>query len=526
MILIKPYQKFSNKRIMKTNLKLTICALLLMICGISQPVLSQSVAPSAVLNHKTNATSEEIQKLKEAVETNPDSLSVHRAYIKAMGTGFDTYNPSLVAQYKKWMEKYPKNINFPFAIGEALWHSELPQAKEYLLKVVQMDPKNATAWCYLSLDAARWGQQDKSQEYMHKASLADPSDAGYAFYDLNIMEDGATAVSSQKVFDFTKRFPDNERGAEALYWLAERSANKNDKIKYFEKLRELYPPAKFNWSLGGMSELWAVYIETDPEKAQVLATAFGDTDKDWTLMKSFNENILQERKLVAANKYADATALLAQTQKPGYPNVDGFFYAEEAAVLDKAGNTRAAYDTVIAKFAKKPTDELLAAAEMYGKKMGKSKVQVQEDVKALRYSAATMAPLFNLGLYTSNGKLNLADLKGKVVLLTFWFPGCGPCRGEFPHFQAVMNGYKDNPKVAFVGINVAPGQDPYVMPFLRNTKYTFIPLHGTEAEEKAYKVQGEPENFLIDQNGKIMFNDFMIEGNNHRTLELMINSLL
>jgi|GEM_PF-6017691 len=47
-----------------------------------------------------------------------------------------------------------------------------------------------------------------------------------------------------------------------------------------------------------------------------------------------------------------------------------------------------------------------------------------------------------------------------------------------------------------------------------------------EAEEKAYKVQGEPENFLIDQNGKIVFDDFMIEGNNHRTFELMINSLL
>jgi len=510
---------------MKTNLKLTICALLLIICGISQPVLSQTVTPAKAAP-KPKATPQEIQKLKEAVEAHPDSLSAHRAYIKAMGTGFATYNPALVAQYKKWIAKYPNNINFPFAIGEGLWNSELPQAKEYLLKVVQMDPKNAKAWFYLSIDADRWGQQDKSQEYMHKASLADPSDAGYAFYYLNSMENEDPAIYSQKVFDFTKRFPDNERGAQALYWLAERSLNNDDKIKYFEKLRELYPPAKFGWSADGMYSLWTAYIETDPEKAQALANAVGDTDKYWRQIKSLNENIIQERKLVAANKYAEAEALLAKTKIPQYFGVDDFFYIEEASVLDKAGNAKGAYDSVAARFAKMPTDKLLAAAELYGEKLGKSKTDVEKDIQNIRNSTAKPAAPFNLGLYTSNGKLSLDDLKGKVVLVTFWFPGCGPCRGEFPHFQAVMNGYKKNPKVAFIGINVSPEQDPYVVPFMRNTKYSFIPLHGTDETTKDYGVRGEPTNFLIGPNGNIVYKDFRIEGDNHRTLELMINSLL
>jgi hypothetical protein len=80
--------------------------------------------------------------------------------------------------------------------------------------------------------------------------------------------------------------------------------------------------------------------------------------------------------------------------------------------------------------------------------------------------------------------------------------------------------------VVFIGINVAPEQDPYVVPFMQNTKYTFIPLHGIDGTTKDYHVQGEPTNFLIDQNGKIVFTDFRIEGDNHRTLELMVNSLL
>jgi thiol-disulfide isomerase/thioredoxin len=505
---------------MKIKFSHQLCLILFIIAWICQPALSQSVTPAGT-GKKSQATPQEIQKLKVAVEANPDSLKTHAAYIKAVGLN----NPELVVQYKKWMEKYPNNVNFPFAIGEALWDSELPQAKPYLLKVVQMDPKNATAWFYLSIDADRWGQQELSKEYMQKANLADPSNAGYAFYYLNSMEDEDPATYSQKVFDFTKRFPDNERGAQALYWLAERSVNNNDKIKYFEALRNLYPPAKFSWSASGMSSLWAAYIEVDPAKAQSLANEAGGDDKYWKVMKAFNENIIQERKLAENHKYSDAATLLAQTKKPRYPNVDDFFYTEEAAVLDKAGNTKGAYDSLAAKFANMPTDKLLAITESYGEKLGKSKTDVEKDIQAIRGSNAKPAAPFNLGLYTGNGKLSLDDLKGKVVLVTFWFPGCGPCRGEFPHFQAVMNEYKDQ-QVAFIGINVAPEQDPYVIPFMQNTKYTFIPLRGIDGTTKDYGVRGEPTNFLIDQNGKIVFQDFRIEGDNHRTLELMINSLL
>lgn len=149
-----------------------------------------------------------------------------------------------------------------------------------------------------------------------------------------------------------------------------------------------------------------------------------------------------------------------------------------------------------------------------------------KDIETIRNSTAVAAYPFELDLYTSNGKLNLKDLKGKVVLLTFWFPGCSPCREEFPHFQAVINNFKSD-NVVYVGINVDPEQDPYVIPVMENNKYSFIPLRGTSAlASKNYSVQGEPENFLIDKDGKIIFRSFRIDNTNHRTLELMISSLL
>jgi len=500
---------------MKNKLKYTAWAILLMLDFAAGQALAQTPAPSAA------ASVDDIKKAQAAVESNPDSLKAHTKYIYAMGIN----NPQLTDQYKVWMAKYPKNANFPLALGTAYYDAELPQAKDYLLKVAAMQPKNAEVWSMLSIDAFRWGQTDLSTEYMRKASEADPANADYACYYLMTFEDGDPVAYKQMVFDFVKRFPASERGAQALYWLGVRDTNINDKISYFEMLRKLYPPQKFNWSAYGMIELADVYLQTDPNKALALISEMVD-DKDWQLRKQVAESLLQINKLEQQQSYKDAITLLNQVKLPRYNNVSDFIALKKASLQEKAGDVKAAYDSLAVKFAKLPTDQLDTALAVYGAKIGKDKVQVAKDVAALRYSTAVAAYPFDLGLYTTEGKLNLNDLKGKVVLLTFWFPGCGPCRGEFPHFQAVIDKFKGQ-DVVYVGINVLPQQDPYVLPFMQNTKYSFIPLRGTEAfAEKNYKVRGEPENFLIDKDGKIIFKHFRIDGSNHRTLEMMIGSLL
>lgn len=100
------------------------------------------------------------------------------------------------------------------------------------------------------------------------------------------------------------------------------------------------------------------------------------------------------------------------------------------------------------------------------------------------------------------------------------------CRGEFPYFQKVVNQFDKN-DLMYVGINVLPDQDKYVLSFMKGTKYTFIPLKGSEQWAKEnYKVRGEPTNFLIDKNGIIQYNNFRTDGSNAETLKLMIQSLL
>eukprot|EP01037_Dinobryon_pediforme_P008386 gene8386-8473_t len=393
------------------------------------------------------ASTAEIQKALETAEAYPDSLKAYKSYIYAMGLN----NPLLGAQYKVWTAKYPKKVTIPLAFGTVYYNAEMAQAKEYLLKAAAIEPQNADIWFRLSEDAARWGQDDLSIDYIKKATLADPTNIDYAC---------AYLMSFRNAKDAT---------------------NIKDKIKYLEELRNLYPPQKSSWSSSGMTLLADAYLQTDPQKALIFIDEM-EQDQD----------------------YKQAIVKIDQIKLPSVNQISEFILLKKASLQEKAGETEAGYRSLALAFAKNPTDQLDTALELFGEKTGKDKVLVMNDIHRLRASTAVPAYPFELGLYTNNDKLNLNDLKGK----------------------AVINKFKNN-NIVYIGINVDPIQDPYVIPFMNNTKYSFIPLRGSSAfASKYYGVQGEPENFLIDKEGQIIFRDFRIDGENHRTLELMISSLL
>jgi thiol-disulfide isomerase/thioredoxin len=46
------------------------------------------------------------------------------------------------------------------------------------------------------------------------------------------------------------------------------------------------------------------------------------------------------------------------------------------------------------------------------------------------------------------------DLRGKVVVLNFWYASCPPCRAEAKYLNKVHDEYADADDVAFIGVNV------------------------------------------------------------------------
>ena len=509
---------------------------------LSIAVLAISFSVIAQDNNKAAAAdTASLAILREAVEAHPDSISAHQKFIKAFRHSIpnatfqneDSVLSLLESQYAIWTQEFPKSATVPFALGDAYTNAESPKAKPYLIKAVELDPKLTKALEDLSIDADRWGDFEGERAYLLKAVQEDPSNPDYAFYYANTFDASDPVMYRKLSMEVVKKFPKSERGAQALYWLAFSSANQEDKIKIYEELKSKFPPEKFDWSAGAMSNYFDLLLQMNPAKALTLAQYMShlklsdDDTREWDKQAILAKQVAHAQKFLEEHKPADAVKILSGVTVSRWSLALEAIKMLKAEAMDADGNTSAAYDSLLVFFAKTPGEKTKEKLLHYGGKLGKNSIQVNSDIWQRRNTNAKMAPAFKLAAYLTNDSVSLSDYRGKIVLLTFWFPGCGPCRGEFPHFQKVLSKFKGK-DIVYLGINVLAEQNEYVVPFMKSSGYSFTPLHENgDIPEKAYKVRGAPTNFLIDQKGRIVFSDFMIQdAKAEQMLELMISSML
>ncbi len=113
--------------------------------------------------------------------------------------------------------------------------------------------------------------------------------------------------------------------------------------------------------------------------------------------------------------------------------------------------------------------------------------------------------------YDLAGKpVKLSDYRGKVVVLDFWAPWCGPCIASMPHTQEVARTYKDQGVVVLGSCTsdtranfekwVKANQDKYPDFIFSHDK---AERGNDRASAKLYGVGGIPQQFIIGRDGKI-----------------------
>jgi len=111
--------------------------------------------------------------------------------------------------------------------------------------------------------------------------------------------------------------------------------------------------------------------------------------------------------------------------------------------------------------------------------------------------------LFGNANHEAGEILKLSDLKGKPIVVNFWFPSCPPCVAEMPDLQESFE--RHNGDVEFVGVQLI-GLDSAVdgQAFVDQLGVTYAlgPDEGIIIRD--YKVRGFPTTVFVDSEQNVI----------------------
>lgn len=110
----------------------------------------------------------------------------------------------------------------------------------------------------------------------------------------------------------------------------------------------------------------------------------------------------------------------------------------------------------------------------------------------------TVAPDFSVNDGVTS--VHLADYRGKVVLLNFWWTECAPCIAEIP---SLIQLHHEMPNLAIIGVSIDDDSDSYAQ-FLTRKHIDFTTVRDpNQSAPKLFHTDMWPETYVIDRKGVI-----------------------
>jgi peroxiredoxin len=96
--------------------------------------------------------------------------------------------------------------------------------------------------------------------------------------------------------------------------------------------------------------------------------------------------------------------------------------------------------------------------------------------------------------------IHLADYKGKIVLLNFWWSQCAPCIQEMP---GLIELHHDRPDLAILAVSIDEDEDSYKRFIERRHVDLTTVRDPNQTAARLYHTEGWPETYIIDRKGVI-----------------------
>ncbi len=133
-------------------------------------------------------------------------------------------------------------------------------------------------------------------------------------------------------------------------------------------------------------------------------------------------------------------------------------------------------------------------------------INVDEALTAVKKLENTFLPQFTLVDINGNG-ITSDNLRGKTVVINFWFKNCLPCIKEIPVLNKLVQEYKGRKDIVFIAVNSKDSKED-INEFLKKTPFEYNMVASgisTDLLTSQLKIETYPTHIVVDKTGKITY---------------------
>jgi hypothetical protein len=365
----------------------------------------------------------------------PEELAKMEADVKAANAAV----VQLERIYEDWAKSDPKKAVYPYELGMLTDLQEFEKREQYFLQAVNLDPKFTDGYRQL-LNLNNGIDDVAAAQWAKKAAESKPDDFQLQLTYASLLWTIDQAAARKYYRDLVARNAGTKNGSTALRLFAATTKDLKEKVALIEQFRREYPK---DWTTEPYPTVYEQYLAGDPAKGLAYAqdilkdlesatpepnnksaqTAAERSKTWWKTRIDYAQALVQARTLIAGKKGTDALALLEKTKVPPALEDSSQYTLLKAEAANASGDTAKAYDTLAVELVKDLNDDYRNAIVKYGARLGKSAKQVDEELWSRRLQKAEQFKEFDLPKLGGTERVKLSELRGKVVLVDFWFPG-------------------------------------------------------------------------------------------------------